>query len=77
MASAKLGDRPVDARGFVNSAARRNGCFGVRNEDVSYTVSDKKLLLTSGLRIVRDEAMLQFEDLRAPEAAAVSKTSGR
>lgn len=124
-ASARPGDLPVDARGFVNSAARcegpqravavgrtarsliaicvdgagryeyrgvrrsdgalltvpatalQNGCFGVRNEDVHYTVSDKKLLLTSGLRVIRDEAMLQFENLRDPEAATVSKTSGR
>jgi hypothetical protein len=124
-AFAKPGDLPVDARGFVNSAARcdgpqsplvvgrtarslvavcvdgaghyeyrgvrrsdgallkvpatalQNGCFGVRNDDVDYTVSDKKLLLTSGLRIVRDEVMLQFEDFREPVSAPVSKTSGR
>jgi hypothetical protein len=34
-------------------------------------------LLTSGLRIVRDEVMLQFEDFRQPQAAPVSKTAGR
>jgi hypothetical protein len=124
-ASAGPGDLPVDARGFVKSAARcdgprnpvvvgrtarsliaicvdgagrfeyrgvrlsdralltvparalQNGCFGVRNDDVNFTVSDKKLLLTSGLRIIRDEAMLQFEDFREPQSAPVTKTAGR
>lgn len=59
------------------ATALQNGCFGVRTDDVNYTVSDKKLLLTSGLRIVRDEAMLQFKDFRQPEAAPVSKAAGR
>jgi hypothetical protein len=62
------------------ATALQNGCFGVRNEDVDYTVSDKKLLVTSGLRIIRDEAMLQFEKFEQivePEAAPVSKTAGR
>jgi hypothetical protein len=59
------------------ATALQNGCFGVRTEDVNYTVSDKKLLLTSGLRIVRDEVMLQFKDFRQPESAPVSKAAGR
>lgn len=53
-----------------------NGCFGIRGDGVAYTVSSTKLLLTSGLRVIRDEPMLQFEDLRPPEVAPISKTSG-
>jgi hypothetical protein len=53
-----------------------NGCFGVRGDGVDYTVSPNKLLLTAGMRIVRDETMLQFEDRRVPESAPISKTSG-
>jgi hypothetical protein len=40
------------------------GCFGARTDQVSYTVSERKLLLTSGLRVVRDEAMTAFKDYR-------------
>jgi hypothetical protein len=124
-ASAGPGDLAVDARGFVNSAARcegpqrpvavgrtarsliaicvdgagryeyrgvrrsdrallvvpatglENACFGVRTDNVDYTVSDRKLLGTSGMRVIRDEVMLQFENLREPEAAQMSKTAGR
>lgn len=53
-----------------------NGCFGVRGDGVDYTVSPRKLLLTSGLRIVRDEPMRQFVDLRPPDAAPIVKASG-
>lgn len=55
-----------------------NGCFGASTEDISYTVSDRKLLLTAGLRVVRDEPMLEFKDFvtDAPAAAPVDKASG-
>lgn len=57
-----------------------NGCFGARTEQIAYTVSKNKLLLTAGLRVVRDEVMLEFKDFRvpavAPVVAEVSKASG-
>ncbi len=52
-----------------------NGCFGAHTDVVVYTVSERKLLLTSGIRIVRDETMLGFRDYRTPEAAPVSQQS--
>lgn len=58
------------------AAAMANGCFGARTEQIAYTVSKKKLLLTAGLRVVRDEPMLEFRDYRTPEAAPVVKASG-
>jgi hypothetical protein len=55
-----------------------NGCFGASTEDITYTVSGRKLLLTAGLRVVRDETMLEFKDFatEAPAAAPVDKASG-
>lgn len=50
-----------------------NGCFGARTEAVSYTVSERKLLLTAGLRVLRDETMLEFKDFRAPAAAPIAQ----
>ena len=50
-----------------------NGCFGARTEAVFYTVSDRKLLLTSGSRIIRDEAMVEFKDYRTTAVAPVSQ----
>jgi hypothetical protein len=61
------------------AAAMANGCFGARTEQVAYTVSEQKLLLTAGLRVIRDEPMLEFRDYRvpvAPVAAPLSKASG-
>jgi hypothetical protein len=52
-----------------------NGCFGAHTDAVVYTVSERKLLLTSGIRIVRDEAMLGYRDYRTPAAAPVSQQS--
>ena len=49
-----------------------NGCFGARTDQVSYTVSERKLLLTSGARVIRDEAMVEFKDFRVATAAPVS-----
>jgi hypothetical protein len=50
-----------------------NGCFGARTEAVFYTVSDRKLLLTSGSRIIRDEAMVEFKDYRTTAVAPVAQ----
>ncbi|WP_051574830.1 hypothetical protein [Mycobacterium sp. URHB0044] len=55
------------------ATALANGCFGARTEEVFYTVSERKLLLTSGIRILRDEAMLEFKDYRLPAVAPVSQ----
>ena len=43
-----------------------NGCFGARTDAVNYTVSERKLLLTAGLRVLRDETMVEFKDYRIP-----------
>ncbi|MCV7135649.1 hypothetical protein H7J06_21985 [Mycobacterium hodleri] len=47
-----------------------NGCFGARSDDVDYTVSERKLLLTAGLRVLRDEPMTEFVDYRVPTVVA-------
>jgi hypothetical protein len=57
------------------AAPLANGCFGASTDTVSYTVSEHKLLLMSGIRIIRDEVMLGFRDYRAPAAAPVSQQS--
>jgi hypothetical protein len=59
------------------ATALANGCFGAHTEQVVYTVSERKLLLTSGLRIMRDEAMVEFKDYRNPDVAVVTQMSGR
>ena len=38
---------------------------------------ERKLLLTSGIRIMRDEAMVEFKDYRAPNVGVVTQMSGR
>lgn len=43
-----------------------NGCFGAQSEDVDYTVSARKLLLTAGVRVLRDEPMTDFVDYSVP-----------
>jgi len=47
-----------------------NGCFGARSDAVDYTVSERKLLLTAGLRVLRDESMTEFADYRIPTVVA-------
>jgi hypothetical protein len=59
------------------ATALANGCFGAHTEQVVYTVSERKLLLTSGMRIMRDEAMVEFKDYRAPNVGVVTQMSGR
>lgn len=55
-----------------------NGCFGASTPDITYTVSERKLLLTAKLRVVRDESMLESTDFTAetPVVAPVDKASG-
>ena len=68
----RLSDRAV----LVLPAAQlTNGCFGVRGDNVYYTVSERKLLLTSGRRVLRDEVMLEFKDFREPAVVPVSNRS--
>ncbi|MEU0495495.1 hypothetical protein [Mycobacterium sp. NPDC006124] len=43
-----------------------NGCFGAHSDAVDYTVSARKLLLTAGVRVLRDEPMTDFVDYREP-----------
>jgi len=59
------------------ATALANGCFGAHTEQVVYTVSERKLLLTSGIRIMRDEAMVEFKDFRNPAVGVVTQMSGR
>jgi hypothetical protein len=59
------------------ATALANGCFGAHTEQVVYTVSEHKLLLTSGIRIMRDEAMIEFKDFRTPDVGVVTQMSGR
>lgn len=59
------------------ATALANGCFGAHTEQVVYTVSARKLLLTAGMRIMRDEAMLEFKDYRTPNVGVVTQMSGR
>lgn len=59
------------------ATALANGCFGAHTEQVVYTVSQNKLLLTAGIRIMRDEAMIEFKDYRTPKVAVVTQMSGR
>ena len=63
---------------LLPATAMANDCYRVRGDGVDYTVSPHKLLLTAGMRIVRDETMLQYSDLRPKDAetATVTKTSG-
>lgn len=50
-----------------------NGCFGARSDAVSYTVSEHKLLLMSGMRVLRDETMVEFRDYRTAPLAPVAQ----
>jgi hypothetical protein len=59
------------------ATALDNGCFGAHTDQVTYTVSERKLLLTSGMRIMRDETMLEFKDFRKPDVGVVTQMSGR
>jgi hypothetical protein len=43
-----------------------DGCFGAHTNAIDYTVSDRKLLLTVGPRVLRDEAMVDVKDYRTP-----------
>lgn len=66
----RLSDRAILT---LPAAPMSNGCFGARTDAIVYTVSDRKLLLTAGVRVVRDETMLEFRDYRVPAAAPVAE----
>jgi hypothetical protein len=59
------------------ATALANGCFGAHTDQVVYTVSARKLLLTAGMRIMRDEAMVEFKDYRTPNVGVVTQMSGK
>lgn len=65
----RLSDRAVLV---LPATAMANGCFGVKGDTVTYTVSERKLLLTAGLRVLRDETMLEYTDFRTPAIEPVS-----
>lgn len=66
----RLSDRAVLV---LPARSMANGCFGASSDAVDYTVSERKLLLTNGLRVMRDETMTEFLDYRV--AAPVTKLS--
>jgi hypothetical protein len=66
----RLSDRAVL---ILPARSMSNGCFGASSDAVDYTVSERKLLLTAGLRVLRDETMTEFLDYRV--AAPVTKLS--
>lgn len=66
----RLSDRAVL---ILPARSMANGCFGASSDAVDYTVSERKLLLTNGLRVLRDETMAEFLDYRV--AAPVAKLS--
>lgn len=66
----RLSDRAVQ---ILPARSMANGCFGASSDAVDYTVSERKLLLTNGLRVLRDETMTEFLDYRV--AAPVTKLS--
>jgi len=66
----RLNDRAVL---ILPARSMSNGCFGASSDAVDYTVSERKLLLTAGLRVLRDETMTEFLDYRV--AAPVTKLS--
>jgi hypothetical protein len=53
--------------------ALSGGCFGAHTDAIDYTVSERKLLLVAGLRIVRDETMVEFRDYRTSSAAPLTQ----
>ena len=63
----RLSDRAVLS---LPARPMSNGCFGARSDAVDYTVSERKLLLTAGLRVLRDEPMTDFVDYRVPTVVA-------
>jgi hypothetical protein len=70
----RLSDR---AMMILPAEALSNGCFGAHSDAVSYTVSERKLLLTTGMRVLRDEPMLEFKDYRTPSEAPITKTAAQ
>ena len=71
------GIRLADGAAVVLPAkALSDGCFGARGDAIDYTVSSRKLLLTRGPRVVRDETMVDSRDYRtAPITPLVQQTA--
>jgi hypothetical protein len=69
----RLSDRAVLT---LPAVPMSNGCFGARSDTVNFTLSDRKLLLTSGARVLRDEPMLDVRDYRMPAVAPVTQQAG-
>lgn len=69
----RLSDRAVLT---LPAKSLSNGCFGARTDAVDYTVSERKLLLTAGLRVLRDETMVEFKDYRIPSEGGSEATRG-
>ncbi|BDX34010.1 hypothetical protein TUM20985_45570 [Mycobacterium antarcticum] len=70
----RLSDRAVLV---LPAKSLANGCFGARTDVVYYTVSHRKLLLTAGLRVLRDETMVEYKDYRvAVTEAPLVKQAG-
>jgi hypothetical protein len=69
----RLSDRAVLT---LPAKSLANSCFGARTDAVDYTVSERKLLLTAGLRVLRDETMVEFKDYRIPTEATSEATRG-
>lgn len=69
----RLSDRAVLV---LPARSMANGCFGARGDAVDYTVSERKLLLTSGLRVLRDETMVEFRDYRLVSEGRSEATRG-
>lgn len=61
----RLSDRAVLV---LPAKAMSDGCFGAHANTVDFTVSAQKLLLTSGVRVLRDEPMIDVKDYRTPSA---------
>ena len=51
--------------------ALASGCFAAHADAIDFTIGARKLLLTRGMRVVRDETMVEFRDYRTPSAAPV------
>ena len=66
------GIRVADGAAVVLPAkALSDGCFGARSDAIDYTVSSRKLLLTRGPRVVRDETMVDSRDYRTDSPTPV------
>ncbi len=80
VAAAKPPTVSTDSQGYLNSPARcapnQTAVVVGRpalSDAVNYTVSERELLLTAGLRVLRDETMVEFRDYRIPTEAPITQ----